>query len=166
MDLREHAPGCDVTMAPVSSMRRDAAKHIADLQAKLAISEAQMAAWELFAESLRANRRRMQTFVEETEQPFGALEDRLAARDAMRHAAADLFAVLDRAQRQTAMRLLPLCCWPPASLEAVANGRAQSAVSITDLIAELKRNATYYSAGPDREAGDLLWQAASALAQL
>jgi hypothetical protein len=81
------------------------------LQAKLVISDGQMVQWELFVDSLRANRRRMQDD-DTTDRPFGPLEDRVAARDAMRQAATQLFTVLDTAQQRTAMQLLPLCCVP------------------------------------------------------
>jgi len=59
-----------------------------------------------------------------TDQPFGTLEDRLDARDAMQQAASGLFAVLDTAQQQTAMQLLPLCCLPNATAMALAEARA------------------------------------------
>jgi hypothetical protein len=146
-------------------VRARSERYIADLQAKLAITERQMDAWKLFAGSLRANQRRMQAFEGDTEQPFGALQDRLSALDTMRQAAAELFAILDSAQHRAASRLLPLCCLPAASLGAAVNGPRPNAASMSDFIAELKRNAAYYSAGPDREAGDLLWRAARALEQ-
>jgi hypothetical protein len=125
-----------------------------------------MGEWKQFAASLRANRRRMQAF-EEVEQPFGTLEDRLVARDTMQQAATDLFAVLDMVQQRIAARLLPLCCLPQvACLEANKSHRAeQGAASMAGLVQELGRNARYYSAGPDRDAGDLLRRAARALAQ-
>jgi hypothetical protein len=150
-----------------TAVRAGADRYVADLQAQLTISAPQMGAWKQFAASLRANRRRMQAFEDEVERPFGTLEDRLVARDTMQRAATGLFAVLDMAQQRTAARLLPLCCLPHAAgPEANKGHRAeQGAASMADLVQELERNARYYSAGPDRDAGDLLRRAARALAQ-
>jgi hypothetical protein len=107
-----------------SAGRPRADQYTAGLEAKLAVNASQMAAWELFAASLGANRRRMQALDDATDQPFGTLEDRLDARDAMQQAASGLFAVLDTAQQQTAMQLLPLCCLPNATAMALAEARA------------------------------------------
>jgi hypothetical protein len=92
-------------------IRSGAESYLATLKAKLAITEAQTEAWAAFAESLWANRRRMGT----VDQPYGILQDRLAALASMRHAAAPLFAVLDAAQQRRAKELLPLCCLPQAA---------------------------------------------------
>jgi hypothetical protein len=165
--IPDHDAPAAASHTAATSVRAGADRYVADLQSQLAISDRQMGAWKQFAESLRANRRRMQAFEDEVERPFGALEDRLVARDTMQRAATGLFAVLDMAQQRTAARLLPLCCLPHAAgLEAHKSHQAdQGAASRTDLVRELKRNAAYYSAGPDRDAGDLLRRAAQALAQ-
>jgi hypothetical protein len=166
MNLSPRSHGLSTGNVRPSSDRRNADQYIAGLEAKLAIRDSQKAAWELFAERLRANRRRLQAHDHTTDQPFGTLEDRLAARESMQRAAAHLFAALDTVQQQTAVQLLPLCCLPCAITTRAANGsRARKQeVEKAELIKELKRNAVYYSAGPDREAGALLWRAANALA--
>jgi hypothetical protein len=164
MDPRERLSAHNAVVA--TSIRRGAEQYLADLKAKLAISRDQTDAWERFAASLRANRGRMETSEDAAGQPFGRLADRRTALDTMRQAATELFALLGPAQQRAASRVLPLCCLPHrASLEVgTAVPPEQEAVAIADLVEELKRNATYYSAGPDRDAGDLLWRAARALA--
>jgi hypothetical protein len=171
MDASRRIPGHKVPVAaanlPTPSCRSSSKRYVANLEAKLALTERQMGAWELFAECLRANRDRMQAFDDRTEQPFGPLEDRLAALDAMQRAATELFAVLDTLQQQTATQLLPLCCLPRArkQLADATSADDHEFGSIAELIEELERNAAYYSGGPDRDAGDLLWRAAKALTQ-
>lgn len=83
------------------------------LKSMLAITEIQLESWKSFAETLYANRQRMESS-ETEDQPFGALEDRLVAIRRMRSSAAELFALLDRTQQDVAERHLPLCCLPQA----------------------------------------------------
>lgn len=156
-------PGTSSSL-PATAARGGAHRHVAALRTKLEIAGHQLAAWQRFADSLYANQHRMQAFDEETDPPFGSLEDRLAARDAMMRAAADLFAVLGSAQQRMAAQLLPLCCLPHAPVhERFKRNRIETSTTTTDLIRELERNADYYCAGPDREAGQLLRRAAEAL---
>ena len=96
-------------------VRSGAERYVAGLRAALAITEDQMEAWTAFAESLWANRQRMGTGDYAESLPYGALEDRLTALASMRHAAAELFAVLDAAQQRKALLSLPLCCLPQAA---------------------------------------------------
>ena len=96
--------------------RRRGRNHVDHLKDLLSIAEPQMEAWMSFAETHFANRRRMESD-EGGDQPFGALEDRLAAFRSMRAAAAQLFPLLDPAQRNMAMRHLPLCCLPHAPVD-------------------------------------------------
>jgi hypothetical protein len=114
---------------PGAIIRSGAEKYVARLRVELAITDAQAEAWGAFAEALRENRRRMQTFDDAGDQPFGPVQDRLAALASMRRAAQDLLAVLERAQRRKAMQLLPLCCtlWAAAAL----GSRARLPVDIT-----------------------------------
>jgi hypothetical protein len=151
---------------PATAVRTGADRYVAELQTKLAIADHQRHAWLLFAASLFANRWRMQAFDDVTDLPFGCLEDRLAARDGMTRAAADLLAVLDSVQRRIAGQLLPLCCLPGAVAREGSKGLQadKKSAATADLIHELERNAQYYCAGPDREAGHLLRRAAQALA--
>jgi hypothetical protein len=61
----------------------------------------------------------------------------------------------------------PPLCLPHAVMPATNKldpRPAQGSAATADLIRELERNAQYYSADRDREAGDLLWRAAQALA--
>jgi hypothetical protein len=88
--------------------------HVESLRTRLSITAAQMYAWTPFAEALSANRRRLHAGT--TEEPFGRLEDQLAALDGMRQSAKQLFSVLNPSQRRVAIKLLPLCCLPPAWL--------------------------------------------------
>jgi|ThiBioDrversion2_2_1062182.scaffolds.fasta_scaffold42554_2 hypothetical protein len=88
--------------------------YVDSLEDALSITEPQMGAWMSFAEALLENRRRMESVVA-GDQPFGALEDRLAALRRMRTSAAKLFPLLDPAQQGLAMRHLPLCCLPKAA---------------------------------------------------
>jgi len=92
--------------------RSKARGHVADLEARLAITGEQTEAWAAFAETLRANARRMASVDDRAQQPFGALPDRLAALRSMTGAAAQLFAVLEAPQQRMAVELLPLCCLP------------------------------------------------------
>jgi hypothetical protein len=89
--------------------------HVESLRTRLSITAAQMHAWTPFAEALSANRRRLDAHAG-ADEPFGRLEDRLAALDSMRQSAEQLFSILDPSQRSRAIRLLPLCCLPPALL--------------------------------------------------
>ena len=57
--------------------------YIADLEARLRITESQSEAWAAFVDTLQANRERMQSAACESA-PFGATADRLAALGAMR----------------------------------------------------------------------------------
>jgi hypothetical protein len=82
--------------------------YIAELKAKLSIAPEQARAWEVFADVLSANGRRIRCGSGES--PFGPLAHRLAARSAMKHAAERLLAALEPAQRRTAVQMLPLCC--------------------------------------------------------
>ena len=149
---------------PATAAPAGADRHVADLQTRLGIAGHQLAAWGRFADSLYANRHRMQAFDEEADRPFGNLEDRLAARDAMMRAAADLYTVLGSTQQRIAAQLLPLCCLPHAVMHETRRNRTETSATTTDLIRELERNADYYCAGADREAGQLLRRAAAALA--
>jgi hypothetical protein len=88
---------------------------ISDLKHYLCVTEDQLGAWSSFAETLRANTRRMQNVTNAGHQAFGAREDRLAALESMRAAAAHLFLTLDPTQRNRALQCLPLCCLPQAS---------------------------------------------------
>jgi hypothetical protein len=100
------------TMRPFAlRMGRD---YVDGLKDALSITEPQMGAWMPFAEALLENRRRMES-VEAGEQPFGVLEDRLAALRRMRSSASNLFPLLDPVQKSLAMRCLPLCCLPSAA---------------------------------------------------
>jgi hypothetical protein len=110
--IRGHKVPMAAAKVPAPASRPSAGQYISDLQLKLAISDSQMEVWQPFVESLRANRRRMQALDNTTDQPFGCLEDRLSARDAMRRAVTKLFTALDKLQQQTAMQVLPLCCLP------------------------------------------------------
>jgi hypothetical protein len=87
--------------------------YINNLKDVLSITEPQMEAWTTFAEVLRSNRRRLEDAG--ADQPYGALEHRLAALRCMRSSAAKLFALLDPVQQKLAMRHLPLCCLPKAT---------------------------------------------------
>ena len=89
-----------------------AKNYVAGLQATLAITEHQMEPWTAFAQSLCANRRRMESEECAEDLPYGTLEDRLAALASMRHATAQLCGVLDTNQQRKALQLLPLCCLP------------------------------------------------------
>jgi hypothetical protein len=73
-----------------------------------------MHAWTPLAEALSGNRRKLDAAT--MREPFGRLEERLAALDIMRQTAGELFSVLDPSQRRAAIGLLPLCCLPPALL--------------------------------------------------
>lgn len=86
------------------------------LRAKLAITDGQMEAWAAYAEALLANDRRVRSFDDGEDHPFGPLEDRLAALASMRQAAVVLFSVLDATQQRKAMHLLPICCLPGVAL--------------------------------------------------
>lgn len=90
------------------------ADHVASLRARLVITERQSPAWAVFAATLSANSRRLQDVGDE-DQPFGLVEDRLAALSSMRHAAAALFPLLSAAQQRRALQLLPLCCLPQSA---------------------------------------------------
>jgi hypothetical protein len=110
-------PAEDVSVAtfhPAALRLRCAAEsYVAELKAKLSITEGQIEAWSEFAEALSANGRRMQSVDDgDRDQPFGPLQDRLAALGSMWHAAAELFAVLGTSQQLRAVQLLPLCCLP------------------------------------------------------
>ena len=95
--------------------RSGAADYVASLKAQLAITENQFRAWVEFAATLSANSRRMQR-TDDEDQPFGLIEDRLAALGSMRRAARKLFPVLRADQQCKVLQLLPLCCLPPCPL--------------------------------------------------
>ena len=99
------------TMRPFAL--RSGRDHVDKLKILLAITEAQMEAWTSFADTLYANRQRMEC-TEAEDQPFGALEDRLVAIRRMRSSAAELFVLLGPTQQDLAKRHLPLCCLPKA----------------------------------------------------
>lgn len=111
-------PGQETRAARAHPARRrawpGAAGHVASLKAQLAITEDQLRLWAEFAATLSANNRRMQR-AGDADHPFGLVEDRLAALGSMRHAAAELIAVLRSDQRHGAFQLLPLCCLPPSA---------------------------------------------------
>jgi hypothetical protein len=92
-------------------VRSGAAGHLSSLKAQLAITEDQLRAWVEFAATLSANTRRMHR-TDDEDQPFGLVEDRLAALGSMRRAAGELFSVLRADQQHKALQLLPLCCLP------------------------------------------------------
>jgi len=92
-------------------VRSGAAGYVASLKVLLAITEDQLRAWAEFAATLSANSRRMQRTNDE-DQPFGLVEDRLAALASMRRAAGELFPILRADQQCKALQLLPLCCLP------------------------------------------------------
>jgi hypothetical protein len=89
--------------------RSGAAGYVASLKAQLGITEDQLRAWAKFAATLSANSRRMQR-TDDGAEPFGLLQDRLAALCSMRQAAAELLRVLNPAQQRKAFQILPLCC--------------------------------------------------------
>jgi hypothetical protein len=91
--------------------------YVDGLRLELGITAAQSGAWERFADSLRANRKRMGTRQhadvgtrDPADTAFGPCQERLAALGAMRIATSQLLAVLTTSQRQKAEQLLPLCC--------------------------------------------------------
>jgi hypothetical protein len=92
--------------------------YVADLKTELAITEAQSQAWAAFTSTLLANSRRIQRIYGKVH-PFGVIEDRLAALASMRTAAAVLFTVLGESQQRAALQLLPLCCIPRRSRDAL-----------------------------------------------
>ena len=106
-----------VTAIPSQTIRpfalRTGRDYVDKLKSMLAITEIQMEAWTSFAETLYANRQRMES-IEAEGHPFGALDDRLVAIRRMRSSAARLFALLDPTQQGVAERHLPLCCLPQA----------------------------------------------------
>jgi hypothetical protein len=97
------------TLQPRRRARSDAAGYVATLKTKLGITKDQLEAWAKFAATLSANRRRMQPTDDENE-PFGLLQNRLAALRRMRQAAAELLLILEPAQQHKALQMLPLCC--------------------------------------------------------
>ena len=100
--------------AQASAPRRSGAQRAVDgLKTQLGITARQAEAWTGFADTLWANAGRMRD-MGAADQPFGALQDRLAALADMRRATAELFAVLSPVQRHRAQKLLPLCCLPAA----------------------------------------------------
>jgi hypothetical protein len=84
------------------------------MKIQLAITEDQLQAWVEFAATLSANGRRMHC-TDDEDQPFGPVEDRLAALGSMRRAAGELFSVLRADQQRKALLLLPLCCLPQSA---------------------------------------------------
>jgi hypothetical protein len=103
---------CRPVLPAASRLGSGCESYEASLRRKLSISEDQMDAWAIFAATLWANHRRLADIGTGAQEPFGALENRLAALRSMRDAAAQLFAVLGSAQKTRAMQLLPLCCLP------------------------------------------------------
>lgn len=112
----DRAPAIPVALSSV--IPRFAANRCVDgLRRELGITAAQCGAWESFADSLRANGKRMGTGLDANVQArdpidaaFGPCQERLAALSAMRIAASGLLAVLTPSQREKAEHLLPLCC--------------------------------------------------------
>ena len=111
---RAPAPAVALSSVPVELA---ASRYVDGLRLELGINAAQSAAWERFADSLRANRKRMGTRQHAdvgTRDPadavFGPCQERLAALGAMRIATSQLLAVLTTSQREKAEQLLPLCC--------------------------------------------------------
>ena len=111
------ARGAQTGCFPESAKRvgSGAERHVTGLQVTLAITEDQMEAWTAVADSVWANRRRMESGECVEGLPFGALGDRLAALASMRQAAARLYTTLDTDQQRRALQLLPLCCLPRAA---------------------------------------------------
>lgn len=95
-------------------VRSGAAGYVASLKAQLAINEDQLLGWAEFAATLSANSRRMQR-TDDDDQPFGLVEDRLAALASMRRVTGQLFPVLRADQQCKALQLLPLCCLPQSA---------------------------------------------------
>lgn len=97
---------------------QDGNPYLVGLRRELGIMSTQSSPWETFAETLRANGRRMggcaTRAVDECDALFGELRDRLAAVASMKVAATALCAVLTPEQRRKAEQILPLCCLPAA----------------------------------------------------
>ena len=98
------------------SRRSGSEAYVADLKSKLAITLSQSGPWSRFAEALRFNARRVNML--DKGEPFGRLEERLAALTRMREGAAELLATLGLDQRRRAVQLLPLCCLPGGAIDA------------------------------------------------
>jgi len=113
--IRDHKLSTTRTLpTPRRPVRSGAAGYVASLKVQLAITDDQLRAWAEFAATLSANSRRMQR-TDDEDQPFGLVEDRLAALASMRRAAGELFRVLRADQQCKALQLLPLCCLPQSA---------------------------------------------------
>ena len=93
-----------------------AMRPVAGLRAELIITPDQSHAWERFAAALMSNRERIEAVMTTADEPFGSVDERLAALAQMRRSAAMLLEVLDPGQRRIAMQMLPLCCLPAEML--------------------------------------------------
>jgi hypothetical protein len=95
-------------------------RYLVELRRELGITSIQSNPWETFADTLRANARRMSGCatgaVDECDALFGVLHDRMAAVSSMKAAAKALYAVLTTEQRRKAEQVLPLCCLPAVSV--------------------------------------------------
>jgi hypothetical protein len=87
--------------------------YAAGLKAKLGIAPDQASAWSALADALSRNHRRMASGTANSDEPFGALADRLADLQRMRQAGRALLDVLSPEQQHIAAHVLPLCCVPP-----------------------------------------------------
>jgi hypothetical protein len=100
-----------IAFRPAATRARPLAEtYAAGLKAKLCITTDQAGAWSMFADALSCNRQRMASGSGNSVEPFGALADRLAARERIRHAGRALMDVLSAEQQHVAARALPLCC--------------------------------------------------------
>jgi hypothetical protein len=107
------AAGATTTFRPASKRSRHGAEaYVAGLKARLSIGPDQIDAWSAFADALSRSRRRTASGSANGEEPFGALADRLAALERIRHAAGELLDVLSPAQQGVAAQVLPLCALP------------------------------------------------------
>jgi hypothetical protein len=64
----------------------------------------------MFADALSCSHEKMASGVGNSVEPFGALADRLAALERIRHAGRALMDVLSADQQHIAAQALPLCC--------------------------------------------------------
>jgi hypothetical protein len=112
--MRAHptpASGATIAFRPAATRARlPAEPYAAGLKARLCIAEDQIGAWSMFADALWCNHLRMASDTANGDEPFGALGDRLAALERMRHAGRQILDVLSSDQRKVAAQVLPLCC--------------------------------------------------------